>query len=92
MENETSPKKEVNIEKMTELLDRVFLFWHEVNKAIEKEPNIENFPPISARIFLKQKGIYRKIWHEKNYEKARFLYKLVEQYTYNKLRSIEKGL
>lgn len=84
-------KKEVNIEEITELLYRVSLLslCREVDKAIEEEPNIDNFPAVLARTFLKQKGIYHKIWNNNSNEKVSILYQIVEQYTYNKLRSIE---
>lgn len=76
---------------MSELLDKYFEYCREVDRAIKEETNIDNFPAVLARTFLKQKGIYHEIWNNNSDTNAPLLYKKVEQYTFEKLESLERS-
>lgn len=76
---------------MKELLDKYFEYCREVDRAIKEETNIDNFPAVLARSFLKQKGIYHKIWNNNTDINATVLNKKVEDYTYSKLKSLERS-
>lgn len=76
---------------MSELLDKYFGYCDEVDRTIKEETNIDNFPAVLARSFLKQKGIYHEIWNNDSGINAMLLYKKVEQYTYSKLKSLERS-